>query len=123
MKNHAKIAPISSIFFALASAVPAGAQEYSERPTKLVTPDQGADYLTSTVDIPMRDGVKLHTVVLIPKGSKDAGILLTRTPHNVELMTKYRASTALGSVIDGYDTAPDVVTEGGCIRVFEDVRS
>ena len=122
MKNNAKIALISSVFFALASTVPAGAQQYSERPTKLVTPDQGADYLRRTVDIPMRDGVKLHTVILIPKGAKDAGILLTRTPYNAEAMTKYRASTALGSVIDGYDSAPDVVTEGGYIRVFQDAR-
>ncbi len=32
--------------------------------------------------IPMRDGVKLHTVILVPKGAKGAPILLTRTPYN-----------------------------------------
>ena len=31
--------------------------------------------------IPMRDGVKLHAVILIPKGASAAPILLTRTPY------------------------------------------
>jgi len=30
--------------------------------------------------IAMRDGVKLHTVILVPKGAHNAPILLTRTP-------------------------------------------
>src|SRR3954453_10314223 len=33
------------------------------------------------VMIPMRDGVRLHTVILVPKGAKNAPILLTRTPY------------------------------------------
>ena len=49
-KNHAKISLISSIFFALASTVPAGAQQYSERPTKLITP-VGGYQLTVAMDI------------------------------------------------------------------------
>ena len=32
--------------------------------------------------IPMRDGVKLHTVIMVPKGAHDAPMLLTRTPYN-----------------------------------------
>ena len=42
------------------------------------------DYEQRDVMIPMRDGVKLHTVILIPKGAKHAPILLTRTPYNAE---------------------------------------
>jgi uncharacterized protein len=34
--------------------------------------------------IPMRDGVKLHTVILVPKGAKHAPILLTRTPYSAK---------------------------------------
>ena len=34
--------------------------------------------------IPMRDGVKLHTVILVPKGAKGAPILLTRTPYDAD---------------------------------------
>ena len=32
----------------------------------------------------MRDGVKLHTVILVPKGAKSAPILLTRTPYDAD---------------------------------------
>ena len=32
--------------------------------------------------IPMRDGVKLHTIILIPKGAQSAPIVFTRTPYN-----------------------------------------
>jgi predicted acyl esterase len=32
--------------------------------------------------IPTRDGVKLHTVILIPKGAKGAPILLTQKLRN-----------------------------------------
>jgi predicted acyl esterase len=32
--------------------------------------------------IPMRDGVKPYTVIILPRGAKDAPIVLTRTPNN-----------------------------------------
>jgi len=32
--------------------------------------------------IPMRDGVKPYTVIILPRGAKDAPIVLTRTPTN-----------------------------------------
>jgi putative CocE/NonD family hydrolase len=122
MRTKLKFIVAANVMVALLSSTPAAAQRYSERPTKLVTPDQGSSYVRRAVEIPMRDGVKLHTIILIPKGAQGAGILLTRTPYNAESMTKYRASTDLGVAIDGYDSAPDVVTEGGYIRVFQDVR-
>jgi putative CocE/NonD family hydrolase len=122
MRTKLKYIVAANVMVALLSSTPAAAQRYSERPTKLVTPDQGSSYVRRAVEIPMRDGVKLHTIILIPKGAQGAGILLTRTPYNAESMTKYRASTDLGVAIDGYDSAPDVVTEGGYIRVFQDVR-
>src|SRR5260370_40023655 len=40
------------------------------------------DYVKRDVMIPMRDGVKLHTVIVVPKGAKNAPILFTRTPYN-----------------------------------------
>ena len=42
----------------------------------------GFDYVKRDVMIPMRDGVKLHTVVIVPKGARRAPILLTRTPYD-----------------------------------------
>jgi uncharacterized protein len=38
------------------------------------------DYVKREVMIPMRDGVKLYTVIAIPKGATHAPIVLTRTP-------------------------------------------
>ena len=72
--------------------------------------------------IPMRDGVKLHTVILIPKGAKKAPILLTRTPYDADKLTSHADSAHLGPVLNGYDNAVDVILEGGYIRVVQDVR-
>src|ERR1700693_2682235 len=54
----------------------------SETPAKLVPATGGFDHARRDVMIPMRDGVKLHTVILVPKDAKGAPILLTRTPYN-----------------------------------------
>ena len=122
MKKCARQLLVAVAACGVSAASPPVSQRYTERPAQLVTPDANADYIRRAVDIPMRDKIKLHTVILIPKDAKGAGILLTRTPYDAEKMTKYHASTSLGSAIDGYDSAPDVVTEGGYIRVFQDVR-
>ena len=72
--------------------------------------------------IPMRDGVKLHTVILVPKGAKGAPILLTRTPYDANELTGQAHSSHLGPILSGYDNAVEVVVEGGYIRVVQDVR-
>ena len=100
----------------------AHAQTYDERPAKALLSTEGFNFERRIVEIPMRDGVKLHTVILVPKGAKDAGILMTRTPYNADGLTSQQKSGDLGSVLDGYDSAPDVVTGGGYIRVVQDVR-
>ena len=82
----------------------------------------GFDYVRRDVMIPMRDGVKLHTVILVPKGAKGAPILLTRTPYDATALTSHAYSAHLGPILQGYDNATDVVVEGGYIRVVQDVR-
>jgi len=58
----------------------------SETPAQFTSPADILHYERRDVMIPMRDGVKLHTVILLPKalleshGAKHAGMLLTRTP-------------------------------------------
>jgi Predicted acyl esterases len=66
----------------------------------------GFDHTRREVMIPMRDGVKLHTVILIPKGAKQAPILLTRTPYDADKLTSHADSAHLGPVLNGYDNAP-----------------
>jgi uncharacterized protein len=74
--------------------------------------------------IPMRDGVKLHTVILVPKGAKARPILLTRTPYNAKTRSHQPRAKALtwARSCNGYDNATDVIVEGGYIRVVQDVR-
>jgi predicted acyl esterase len=45
-------------------------------------PVQPSDFDERVVMIPMRDGVKLYTVIVVPKGAQGALIVLTRTPYN-----------------------------------------
>jgi uncharacterized protein len=94
----------------------------SETPARLETPTAGFDYLRREVMIPMRDGVKLHTVILVPKGAKGAPILLTRTPYDANALTTHESSAHLGPSLQGYDNATEVIIEGGYIRVVQDVR-
>ena len=94
----------------------------TETPTKLAPSTDGFDHVRRDVMIPMRDGVKLHTVILVPNGAKRAPMLLTRTPYNATALTTHAPSARLGSVLDGYDNALDVILGGGYIRVVQDVR-
>jgi putative CocE/NonD family hydrolase len=94
----------------------------SETPAKLQPATDSFDYIRRDVMIPMRDAVKLHTVILVPKGAKGAPILLTRTPYDANELTGHAHSAHLGPILNGYDNALEVVLEGGYIRVVQDVR-
>jgi len=118
------------------AAQTASASQYpelpSETPAKFVPKMDSFDYARRVVMIPMRDGVKLHTVILIPKGARDAPILLTRTPYSADELTSHdprggqennaAPSKHLGPILNGYDNATEVIVEGGYIRVVQDVR-
>ena len=94
----------------------------NETPAQLKVADSTWDYTRRDVMIPMRDGVKLHTVILVPKSAKNAPILLTRTPYSATDLTSHAASAHLGPILWGYDNATEVIVEGGYIRVVQDVR-
>src|SRR3984885_2720826 len=94
----------------------------SETPASFVPVTDSYDYTPRDVMIPMRDGVKLHTVILIPKGAAHAGMLLTRTPYDAKRLTTHTPSGHLGPMLEGYDNATDVIVEDGYIRVVQDVR-
>ncbi|HUY94450.1 MAG TPA: CocE/NonD family hydrolase, partial [Terracidiphilus sp.] len=94
----------------------------SETPAHFQPSTTGWDYTRREVMIPMRDGVKLHAVILVPKGAHDAPILLTRTPYSADAQTQNFPSSHLGPALYGYDNATDVIVDGGYIRVVEDIR-
>src|SRR6266853_1176965 len=94
----------------------------NETPAQITPVTDSFDYTRRDVMIPMRDGVKLHTVILVPKGTKNAPILLTRTPYDAADLTSHARSSHLGPILSGYDNATEVIVEGGYIRVVQDVR-
>ena len=94
----------------------------SETPASFAPATTFFDYVRREVMIPMRDGVRLHTVILVPRGARHAPILLTRTPYGASAQTSHTASSHLGPALDGYDNALDVIVDGGYIRVVQDVR-
>ena len=94
----------------------------SETPGTFQPVTDSFDYVRRDVMIPMRDGVKLHTVILVPRGAKGAPILLTRTPYDADVLTGHAQSAHLGPILSGYDNATEVIVEGGYIRVVQDVR-
>src|SRR4051794_26459861 len=61
----------------------------SETPAKFTPSTYGFEYARREVMVPMRDGVKLFTVVLVPRGARRAPILLTRTPYNASELTAH----------------------------------
>jgi uncharacterized protein len=107
---------------ATAQTTPAGSTLPSETPARLQPVIDSFDYERRDVMIPMRDGVKLHTVIILPKGAKGAPILLTRTPYDATAQTSHAPSAHLAPILQGYDNATEVIVEGGYIRVVQDVR-
>jgi predicted acyl esterase len=85
----------------------------SETPARFEAATDSFDYVKRDVMIPMRDGVKLHTVILVPKGAQGAPILLTRTPYDATVLTSHAQSAHLGPILTGYDNATEVIVEGG----------
>src|SRR5215475_3045393 len=75
----------------------------SETPAQFTSVTGSFDYVRREAMIPMRDGVKLHTVILVPRGAKNAPILLTRTPYSADAITGHADSSHLGPILQGYD--------------------
>src|ERR1700727_339140 len=94
----------------------------SETPAAFVPRVESFDYTKREEMIPMRDGVKLKTVILIPRGAHRAPILLSRTPYGATSRIATDVSAHLNSLLDSNDVADDAVLNGGYIRVLQDVR-
>jgi uncharacterized protein len=88
-------------------------------PKTFAAPRAGYDYVKREMKIPMRDGVRLHTVIVLPKGARDSPILLTRTPYNASKRTARNDSPHMLAALPQGD---EVFASDGYIRVFQDVR-
>jgi putative CocE/NonD family hydrolase len=93
----------------------------SETPQSFTETHEGWDFVRREAEIPMRDGVTLHTVIVLPNGVKRAPMLLTRTPYDAD-----RYMAAADSVHMHMAAANDIPVEAlvghGYIRVVQDVR-
>ncbi len=91
----------------------------SDIPQSFTPATETWDYVRRTADIPMRDGVKLHVVMVIPKGLTHAPILLDRTPYNAERLTGRGASAHFEAVMSPLYAR---LAKAGYIIAMEDVR-
>ncbi|HEX4422044.1 MAG TPA: CocE/NonD family hydrolase [Kofleriaceae bacterium] len=91
-----------------------------EIPAKFAVPTQAADYDRRDVMIAMRDGVKLHTVIVVPHGAKRAPIVLTRTPYNATKRAERTPSNLLAATLQLADD--QLAADRNYIRVYQDVR-
>ena len=105
---------------ALLAATGASAQQLpSDIPASFVPASTSFDFTRRHVDIAMRDGVKLHAVILAMKDAHDAPILLDRTPYGAEEESS-KAASAHGAML--VSPANAMLLRHGYILVFEDVR-
>jgi hypothetical protein len=102
-----------------ASAIEASKSGGSDIPPTFTVPTSGYDYVKHEVMIPMRDGVKLHTVIVVPKGAKSAPMLLTRTPYDA---SRRAARNESPHMLAEMPLADEVFVADGYICVFQDVR-
>src|SRR5580658_3709253 len=112
----------AGFLLAMNSAATAGDALPSETPATFTPRVDTYDYVKREVMIPMRDGVKLQTIILVPRGANRAPILLSRTPYGATERITKSPSAHLSALIDSTDVADDAVVNGGYIRVLQDVR-
>ena len=88
-------------------------------PEKFSPPEIANDYVKREVMIPMRDGTKLYTVIVFPKGTTNAPIVLTRTPYNAAKRANRMDSPHILSTLP---LADEIFVKAGYIRIYQDIR-
>ncbi|WP_026167036.1 CocE/NonD family hydrolase [Novosphingobium nitrogenifigens] len=78
-----------------------------------------ADFIRREVMVPMRDGTRLYTVIVMKKGTKGGPMLLSRSPYDAHGDATRTKSLHLVDIVPAMD-APFV--EAGYIRVYQDIR-
>src|SRR5437773_12227525 len=96
---------IVAVFWFVFASAALGQTLPSEVPQKFEPTNDSFEYMRREVMIPMRDGIRLPTVIIMPKGAKRAPILLTRTPYNATALTSHAASSHLGPILNGCASA------------------
>jgi uncharacterized protein len=79
----------------------------------------GVDHVRQEAMIPMRDGVRLQTVVLLPKDAGSAPIVLDRTPYGASKHT--RTTSNVNATMAMYAFHAELL-QAGYIVVLQDIR-
>jgi len=114
----------------LAAGLPFATSAFAQTPTPVtpMTPDvidkyeqtlPSADFVRREAMVPMRDGTKLFTVVVMKKGTANAPILLSRSPYDAHKSTHRVASQRIVDILEVMDAE---FVEDGYIRVYQDIR-
>src|SRR5271170_8313354 len=115
----------------LCSAAVARAQTTQSAPMKIGDDQMGHEFRPPAVEynydrrvvmVPMHDGIKLFTVIFIPKGAHDAPIMLTRTPYNAAAHIRNHSGPPARTLVDELPLGDEGFVENGYIRVYQDVR-
>ena len=78
-----------------------------------------ADFIRREEMVPMRDGVKLYTIIVMKKGVTGAPILLSRTPYDAHEAVPRTTSLRGIDILAAMDAE---FFEDGYIRVYQDIR-
>jgi putative CocE/NonD family hydrolase len=99
---------------------PPSLQSQGDIPKTFTPVRDGFDYVKRDVMIPMRDGIKLHTVIVVPKGATHAPMMLDRTPYSASKLTnRGEGGPLLGQILF---PAYAELAQHGYIIVAQDVR-
>ena len=118
---------VSCVAAGLLVTASVGMAEDAQRVTPM-TPDvvdkyeqtlPSADFIRRESMVPMRDGTKLYTVVVMKKGTAKGPILLSRTPYDAHHETHRVASQRIVDILEVMDAE---FVEDGYIRVYQDIR-
>ena len=78
-----------------------------------------ADFIRRSAMVPMRDGVKLYTILVMKKGTTNAPILLSRSPYDAHRSAHRTASQRGVDILEVMDAE---FFEDDYIRVYQDIR-
>ena len=110
---------LSALFFAIVACAQTSPQT-PDLPGNFEAPTVSYDYVKRDVMIPMRDGVKLHTVIVIPQRREERAD--PPDPHALRRLQTGRRNPRRRTCSPRCRRATRSSSSDGYIRVFQDVR-
>ncbi len=96
---------------AYAADVSEGVVSLNDVPRRFEPVLPAQDFIKRVVMIPMRDGVKLNTIIYVPKGAKNAPMLMNRSPYDA--MGRSTRSVDSASLLGALPTGDEYFVKAG----------